>query len=522
MMRGGALLLRGMVALAVGAGCDAPFRAREREEPPAETAKPEAVKSEAVKSAVVARRESARSEGSKVVTPAIAAPAAVGAGDGPEWERMLREADRLRSGGPGQYGAAVMKEKAAFAAIRALPADDPRFVEAQCLLAQREHVGADVEAALLAGIARLRAHPPADNYAYLDRVDLISIVLGSGIDDDGTVQIAPGTTITSAGDCSRADVASLTGLLIDSYHSYGMFKRAYEGVTPPAVPDAFRAASQTLIDLHAELVKAEGAKSPRAAALIERYAWACHWSQRKKFKKICVADDEAYEQALPVRLAALGEEHPLTRASLLRVAAQRLSEAGGRKEEEARQLLERAAKGEIVSAPQATAAVLLALFLFRDGKVDEALALFAEVEAVGEQVLGDDKWTYGHVLQIYSDALKAVRRYPEALRVFKKHLALQGPLPADARVVFPGYAELLAAAGERAAAIEEYGRRVDYAVWLEETGGNQPARQMGRDQRLAALRGRAAVRRAIGDASGAEADLAEAKTIEAGPPVTPD
>lgn len=517
--------------LAIG-GCDAPSRAQPREEPPASVARTiEARTIEAPAKQEVARQEVAALEAVKreaalqaaTREPAIAARAAAAVEDDAglaAWERALKAADRVRTGGAWQYDAVVAKEKEAFAAIRALPEDDPRFVEAQCLLAQRQHVGAEVEAALLAAIARLRAHPPAEPYAYLDRLDLISVSLGSAIDEDGTVQINPGTTITSAGDCARPDLALLTCLLIESYHSYGMFRRAYEGVTPPAVADPFRAASQTLIDFHAELVKAEGPKSPRAAALVERLSWACHWSQRKRFKKICVADDKAYDQALPVRLAALGEDHPLTRASLLRVAVQRLSAETGRNEQEARALLTRAAAGESASAPQATAAVLLALFEFRDGKVEEALARLAAVEAAGAEVFGDDTWTFGHVLQIHSDALKAARRYPEALRVSRRYLALNPP--ADARTVYPGHAELLAAAGEHAAAIEEYGRRIAYATWLEETGGNQPARQDGRDKRVADLKGRAGVRRAIGDASGAEADLAEARRIESGPPVAPD
>lgn len=441
----------------------------------------------------------------------------------PAWEQKLDEANAL--GASGRWDAFVKKnasENEAFALIRALPADDPRFVEAQCTLARRKHVGAEAEAATLAAIARLRAHPPADNYAFLDRDDLLTTELHATIADDGAVRLAPQTILTSEGDCTKADVAMLTMMLIESYHSFAMFEKAYAGTPPPAVPDAFRAASQTLLDLHAELVRQYGGKHPRPAALVERLYWACHWSQRKQHPKICYLEKDerkAFEQALAAREATHGEDHPLTRASLLRVGAARLAED---KLDLARALLTRASAGELTGENQATAAAALALLALQAGKTDEGLALFARIEANSGRIYGDDWSSHSNVLQLYASALRAARRYPEALRVFRKFIALMPSSPGSKPLPWPGFAELLAAAGEHDEALEEFERRIAYAVELEQTGANAPARQMGRDQHLADLRARAEVRRTAGDTAGADADLAEARKIEQGPPVPPD
>lgn len=441
----------------------------------------------------------------------------------PDWQKMLDEANAHRASGRWDaFQKMNASESEAFALIRALPEDDPRFVEAQCILAQRRHVGAEAEAATLAAIAHLRAHPPADKYAFLDRDDLLTTELHATIADDGAVNLSPQTILTSVGDCTKADIAMLTMMLIESYHSYAMFEKAYAGTAPPAVPDAFRAASMTLLDLHGELVREYGAKHPRPAALVERLYWACHWSQRKKHPKICyVEKDErkAYEQALAAREASLGEDHPLTRASLLRVGAARLAED---KVDLARALLTRASAGELTGENQATAAAALALLALQAGKTDEALALFARIEATSDRIYGDDWSSHSNVLQLYASALRAARRYPEALRVFRKFLAVMPASPGSKPLPWPGFAELLAAAGEHDEALEEFERRIAHAVELEQTGANAPARQMGRDQRLEDLRARAELRRAAGDATGAEADLAEVRKIEQGPPVPPD
>lgn len=97
------------------------------------------------------------------------------------------------------------------------------------------------------------------------------------------------------------------------------------------------------------------------------------------------------------------------------------------------------------------------------------------------------------------------------------------PAPPGVKALpWPGFAELLAAAGEREEALKEFERRIAHALELEQTGGNAPARRTGRDPRIADLKARAEARRAAGDAAGAAADLAEARAIEQGPPVAPD
>lgn len=455
------------------------------------------------------------------VVPAPVEPAPV---EQPAWRAALAEADALSATGAWQdYPKVKAAETRAFAAIRALPADDPGYVEAQCELAERGHVGADVEAALLGALARLRAHPPADPYAHLDRDDLLRTALHASIEEDGAVRMSPDTGLASVRDCERADVASLQMMLIDSYHTYAMFRRAYPEVTPPAVADPFKAASQALLDLHAELVKKYGARHARPAALVERMYWACHWSHRKQHPKVCYREDKdeakVYEQALAARLATYGEDHPLTRASLLRVGALRLA-AG--KTAEARGLLTRAMAGEFDGESKATAAAILALLAFDAGARDDGLALFARIEANGDTIYGADWWTHGAMLQLYSSALQAAGRPADALRVFKKHLAIQPKPRGGSLLPTPGYAELLTAAGEHDEAIAEYGRRIAHANELEATGANFLARDDGRSKRLADLTARAAVRRAAGDASGADADLAEVRAIRSGPPVVPD
>lgn len=467
--------------------------------------------------------------GTQPVTPTptpTATPIEEARGEPPRWEKLLNESRELAAAGRWEnIGPARAKELEAIRAIRELPEDDPRYVEAQCVLAERAHVGADHEAALLGAIARLRAHPPAnfDRYAHLDRDDLITTTIGAAFTDDGKILLNPSNGLTSAGDCSKPDLALLITLLIDGYHSYGMFRRAYPDVTPPAVEDPFKAASQALLDLHAELIKEYGAKHARPAALVERYYFACHWSHRKRHPKICYTEKDerkVYEQALVAREATYGEDHPLTRASLLRVGVELLNND---KREEALALLKRAMAGEIDDESKATAAAIVATMAMQAGRVDEGLAIFGRVEAAGPAAFGEDDWSYGGVLQLHASALRASRRFPEALRVFKKYLATQGAgAPGSRQLPWPGYAELLVAAGERDEALAEYERRIAYAVELERTGANAPARQEGRDQTLKDLRARADLRRAVGDAAGAEADLAEARRIEAGPPVPPD
>ena len=527
-----------LAASLTAAGCDAPTSggaepAKTVAPPPEQPApRPDAKSQPPTRTPPIARRPvvpgylappDANTE-PKPTPPPDVPPVATPPADQPKWAELLAESDALsRSGVWDNMGPARIKEAEAFAEIRALPDSDPRFVEAQCVLAQRGNVGADVEAALLAGIARLRAAPPADKYAFLDRDDLLTTEPNATIADDGAVSLAPQTILTSAGDCAAADIAMLTMELIESYHGFAMFAKAYAGTPPPDVPDAFRAASQTLLDFHAELVREYSNKHPRPAALVERLYWACHWSHRKKHPKICFPEQDehrAFEQALAAREAALGEDHPLTRASLLRVGAARLA-AG--KADEARALLTRASAGEIDRESEATAAMLLALLALSDKKTDDALAQFARIEPRSDRIFGADWYAHAQALQLHSSALRASKHYPEALRVYRRYLAVQpAPPPGSKRTSAPGFAELLAEAGARDEALAEYAVRIAAALELEQTGANAPARQMGRDQRLADLRARADLHRRMGNAAAAEADLAEVRALEQGPPVPPD
>ena len=354
--------------------------------------------------------------------------------------------------------------------------------------------------------AATRVDPPADEYAFLDRDDLMVTTISAMFLDDGTVQMNPHTGLNSFNGCAQADVALLKMMLIDSYETYGMYRRMYTEVPPPNVPDAFRAASQTLLDFHAELVREYGAKHARPAALVERMYWACHWSHRKQHPRICYREEEAhrtFEQALAAREATYGEDHPLTRASLLRVGVVRLAEG---KVDQARTLLTRASAGEIDTPSKANAAAILGVLALQAGETDEGLALLARVDAGSDRIYGDDHWTRRQMLQLYASALQAGRRYPEALRVLRRFIASHpAPQPGSPPQTWPGYAELLAAAGEHAEAIAEYERRIEEAIVLEQTGANDLARQKGRDTRLADLRARAELRRLTGDLRGMEA-----------------
>jgi hypothetical protein len=125
--------------------------------------------------------------GARPVTPT---PTEEAQGEPPRWEKLLKESRELSAAGRWEnIGPARAKELEAIRAIRELPEDDPRYVEAQCVLAERAHVGADHEAALLGAIARLRARPPAnfDKYAHLDRDDLITTTIGAVFTDDGKI-----------------------------------------------------------------------------------------------------------------------------------------------------------------------------------------------------------------------------------------------------------------------------------------------------------------------------------------------
>ncbi len=345
---------------------------------------------------------------------------------GPAWERAGAQVDQV---------------------VAAVAADDPRYAEAHCTWAEfsrRQMSSADPVKHLLQALESIRARTPvdaADRFRSLDHSFLITDFtwkIGPRGMLEGGPQMAGAATRPNA--CRNADEALLRNRLISSYQS--------PSIGSPRKADRKRSARE-MRALFEDVSKALGPKHAYVASLYE-IAWYfhCRGSGRRLLGPACPGR-RGLQNALQIRQAELGEDHLLTRASMLHLAASHWLQGSRSK---MRPLLEKLMSGTLSDEYRTIATVLVALLDEAAGKREQALKGMDRAASAAVTTLVDNSYTH-HQLHILHGELRSLAgRHRDAVASYRAARSLMPPLP----WVKKRNAELLRAAGMNEQALVAY------------------------------------------------------------------
>ncbi len=332
--------------------------------------------------------------------------------------------------------------------VSAVTADNPRYAEAHCTwaeFARRQMSSADPVKHMLQALESIRARAPVDaaeRFRSLDHSFLItdfSWKIGPRGMLEGLPQMAGAATRLNA--CRNPDEALLRIRLIDSYQS--------PSIGSPRKAERKRAAREFRA-LFEDVSKAVGPRHAYVASLYE-IAWYfhCRHSSNHRLLGPACPGRRGLQESLRIRQAELGEDHLLTRASMLHLAASHWLQ--GRRTK-ARPLLEKLISGNLSDESRTVATVLVALLEEEAGKREQALTLMDKAASAAATTLVDNSWTHHQLRILHGELLSLAGRHRDAVASYRAARSVMPPLP----WVKVRNAELLRAAGMNEQALAAY------------------------------------------------------------------
>lgn len=354
----------------------------------------------------------------------------------PAWELALAEGYAWDMLHPGDYDGMSAARERASQAIDALPADDPRLVEAHCRAGFAQHNRMNVGRAdrhFRSAIAALRSRGIADPELRYKTAGQPAFTIALEFDLSANarrhVQMRTTTGMSlDSDDCRTPDIALLELARARLYHSANR-QQLREVIDRPRGKLGSMSADVGAA-LQREIVAALGPAHRLAIAMREHMAWLCDERQTRAFPKQCPPLSEVRKRNLAELSAAFSDQDPDARRNALFLGADQLA-AG--LVPEARRLFKQAIGGTPDDITIAALQLLAGLEL-DDGRAPDGLGLLMQVAVILPVAASDRYWDTLQAWRLH-EGVARLANLPEEIERARRE---QARVEADYHYVGPG------------------------------------------------------------------------------------